>query len=68
MLLRNLGGKLVNSLCGHVKELDDNYITVYFNRVNALILIESMKLIELRSITLLSTIVSTKKKTIAQRV
>ena len=60
MLLRNFEGKLVNSLCGHVKELDVNYITIYFDRVNTLILIESMKLIKLRSITLLSMMVSTK--------
>ena len=45
-----------------MKELDDNYITVYFDRVNGLILIESMKLIKLRSITLISMTVSTKKQ------
>ena len=34
MLLRNLGGKLVNGLCGHVKELNDKYITVYVDKIN----------------------------------
>ena len=33
ILLRNLGGKLVNGLRGRVKELNDNYITVYFEKI-----------------------------------
>ena len=33
MLLRNLSGKLVNGLCGQVKEIQDEMVTVYFPSV-----------------------------------
>ena len=34
ILLRNLGGKLVNGLLGHVRELRDDHITVHFDKIN----------------------------------
>ena len=34
LLLRNLGGKLVNGLCGHVRAFEDDYVTVYFDSIN----------------------------------
>lgn len=34
MLLRNLGGKFVNGLCGHVKEMRHDAIIVYFPAIN----------------------------------
>ena len=34
ILLRNLGGKLVNGLRGHVREMRDDHITVHFDKIN----------------------------------